>query len=135
MNTVEEVRRLRLNQLKQEHGSWVALNRLLGQPDRDSTLSQCANASSGSRTSKPKSMGSPLARRLESVCKKEEGWMDTDPVFDGANLWPFDIVPVARIMSLSPTQRGAVQGAMLEALERLQRAANPSDSGGKRSAA
>lgn len=119
MKVVEDVRRERLLQLKDEHKSWVALNKLLGMEPRDSTLSQIANAATGSKTLKPKAMGSPLARRLEAVCKKPAGWMDTDPAFDGAGMWPFDLIPHERIAELTSSQRGFVQSAIADALDRL----------------
>jgi hypothetical protein len=86
MRTIEEVRRLRLLQLRDEFGSWVQLNGLLKLKSgaRDSTLSQIASQSEGSKTKKPKAMGSALARQLESVCNKDLGWMDTDPAYDTA---------------------------------------------------
>lgn len=76
MNTIEEIRRLRLAELKKEFGSYVALNSRLGLTARDSTLSQCGNASSNSKSGKPRSMGSELARALERATGKEIGWMD-----------------------------------------------------------
>lgn len=79
MKTVEEVRRERLAMLVEEFGSLANLNERLGYVRRDSTLSQYLNSSKGSRTDKPKVMGSPVARRLEAACKKNAGWMDTDP--------------------------------------------------------
>lgn len=65
--------------LRDEFGTLAALNDLLGLGKRDSTLSQYLNQATGTKTSKPKVMGSPMARRLEKVCGKEIGWMDTDP--------------------------------------------------------
>jgi hypothetical protein len=127
MKIVEQVRRERLMQLRQEFKSWVKLNERLGQDARDSTLSQIANESTGSKTSKPKSMGSDLARRIEAVCGKELGWMDTDPDFDSAWKWPFDLVPYEQIAALTPSQNGYVQGEMLRALERLQAMASKRD--------
>lgn len=82
MKTVEEIRQARLKQLKEEFGTWVALNGLLGYTERDSTLSQYANASKSSKSDKPKGMGSDIARQLETVCNKPRGWMDNDPDLD-----------------------------------------------------
>lgn len=84
MKTVEEVRRQRLQMLRDEYGTLAALNEKLELGKRDSTLSQYLNQSTGTKTSKPKVMGSPMARRLEQVCGKEVGWMDTDPDLEEA---------------------------------------------------
>lgn len=101
MKTVEEVRRLRLLQLKQDYKTWVELGQMAGLGSRDSTLSQIANMSPGSRTGQPKTMGSDLARRLEASCGKPEGWMDTDPAFDDTT-WPFgDLVDLKKVSRLS----------------------------------
>ena len=85
MKTVEETRLARLLQLREEHGSLAKLNALLGLSARDSTLSQIVNGSAGSKSGKPKTMGSPMARRLEEACQKERGWMDLNPDFDDAS--------------------------------------------------
>lgn len=84
MKTVEEVRRERLQLLREEFGSLSALNAKLELSARDSTLSQYLNQSKGTKTGTPKVMGSPMARRLEQACGKEVGWMDTDPQLEAA---------------------------------------------------
>lgn len=88
MRTVEEVRRLRLRALVEEFGTYAELNQLLDRLPGDSTFSQIANQSPDSKSGKPKTMGSDQARRLEVVCGKPVGWMDTDPDFDEL-VWPF----------------------------------------------
>lgn len=135
MRTVEEIRRLRLLQLKEQFRSWSEINKLLEQDARDSTLSQCATQATGTRTMKPKSMGSALARRIEAVTGKPDGWMDNDPTFDGANLWPFELISASQVMGLNPVQRGVVEGAVLEALERLERSHRASELNRKQSQA
>ena len=82
VKTVDVVRRLRLKDLQVEFLSLVAINGRLGLSARDSNLSQIVAGSIGSKTGRPKTMGSDLARRLELVCDKPVGWMDTDPAFD-----------------------------------------------------
>lgn len=79
MKTVEEVRRERLAELKAEFGSFAAINAKIDRLPTDSTLSQISNASVGSKTGKPKTMGSDQARLLEEKLQKPRGWMDTDP--------------------------------------------------------
>lgn len=108
MRTVEEVRRARLAQLVEEYGSYVKLGEKLGLTERDSTLSQIANQSVNSRTTTPKTMGSTLARRIETACRKPVGWMDTDP-----NLWPFDQVDLGRVQALPQRDRDRLEGGLL----------------------
>ena len=82
MRTAEEVRRLRLEHIRQSFGTWTALNRALNLDARDSTFSQISSEKT------KKEMGSALARRLETLMGKPTGWMDTDPAFDDQP-WPF----------------------------------------------
>jgi len=79
MKTIEEIRRERLLELIDEVGSIAALNAALGLLPRDSTLSQIKNQSKESKTTKPRGMGSTMARKLEEALKKPRGWMDSDP--------------------------------------------------------
>lgn len=79
MKTVEEIRVARLRMLIQEHGSAAALNRVAGRNERDSTFSQILTGAPNSKTGKPKTMGSDLARDLEAATGKPRGWMDNDP--------------------------------------------------------
>ncbi|RIY41975.1 hypothetical protein [Neopusillimonas maritima] len=100
MKTVEEVRRIRLKMLINEVGGRAAdLNRVTGKIDRDSTYSQILNQSLGSKTKKPKQMGSPLARELEVARNKEIGWMDTDPDLSD-DAWPFPRIQKSKILAL-----------------------------------
>jgi hypothetical protein len=117
MRTVEEVRRLRLQELRDEcGGKWSPLNDRLGLTKTDSTLSQILNASTGSKTSKPKTMGSPLARRLEAAFGKELGWMDTDP---DCQAWPFgDRVDRRLVVELPEPLFSEAVGALNEVLRR-----------------
>lgn len=69
--------------LRKEFGTWTVLNEKLDLDARDSTLSQYLNKAKGTKSAKEKVMGSAMARRLEQVCGKEVGWMDTDPVLTG----------------------------------------------------
>ncbi|MGE8547919.1 MAG: hypothetical protein ACN6OC_10825 [Alcaligenes sp.] len=100
MKTVEEVRRIRLKMLINEVGGTAAdLNRATGKIDRDSTYSQILNQSLGSKTGKPKQMGSPMARALEEACNKETGWMDTDPDLSD-EAWPFRSITKSALLAL-----------------------------------
>lgn len=127
MRTVDEVRRLRLQELRDDAGSLAALNERLQLSRNDSTLSQYANLSPGSKTSKPKAMGSSMARRLEAAFNKETGWMDTDP---DCHAWPFgDRVDYSQIRGLPSDAIAEAVGALNEVLRRAgafekRRAAN-----------
>lgn len=122
MKTVEEIRRLRLLQLREEFGSYVKLGERLGMTPRDSTLSQYANGSSGSKTGQPKGMGSTLARRIEAACGKATGWMDSDPDVEQL-LWPFgDRVDIGAIASLPPDFLSEAVGALNDVLRRASAA-------------
>lgn len=79
MQTIDETRRQRLQQLLDEHGTLAALNEALGLARTDATLSQIRNKSAHSRTGTPRCMGDPLARRIEEKLNLPLGWMDTPP--------------------------------------------------------
>lgn len=79
MKPVEETRLERLKALICEYKSAAALNRAAGRNERDSTFSQLINGSLNSKTQKPKTMGSELARQLELSLGLPNGWMDTPP--------------------------------------------------------
>lgn len=114
MRIVEEVRRLRLELLKVEFGSYAEITAKMGRNRRDSTLTQIANGSANSKGGKPKTMGSPIARSLEAACNKPAGWMDTDP-----DLWPFALLDLERIRGLTKPERDNIEGAILILLEQL----------------
>jgi len=114
VKTVEEIRLERLRQLKDQFGTLVKLNEALGLGARDSTLSQILNASEGSKTKKPKVMGSPMARRLEEACKKPRGWMDNDP-----DAWPFEGIAQEEFERLTERQKGEIEKAIKDEMKAL----------------
>ncbi|MGF7466503.1 hypothetical protein [Alcaligenes phenolicus] len=119
MKTVEEVRRIRLKMLIKEVGGTAAdLNRATGKNDRDSTYSQILNQSLGSKTGKPKQMGSPLARALEEACGKPLGWMDTDPDLSN-DAWPFPAIPKSKLLTLERADMIRLESAMRVAAKNL----------------
>lgn len=112
MKTVEEVRRIRLKMLVHEAGGTLAdLNRITGKTHRDSTYSQILNQSAGSKTDKPKTMGSPLARSLEQHCRKPVGWMDTDPDLSD-EAWPFPRIKKSDLLMLERDQIVEIEAAI-----------------------
>lgn len=113
MKTVEEVRRLRLLELRARYGSFAAINKALNRTATDSTLSQITNQSDGSKTKKPKTMGSLQARAIELALELEVGWMDTDPELLGAApSWPFPGIEFSRFSRLEDAQKMEIQGAL-----------------------
>lgn len=104
MKTVEECRRLHLLELRKKR-SLAEINELLGLERRDSTLSQICNQAEGTKTKKPKTMGSPLARKIEEKLGLPTGLMDSDP-----DSWPFPHIERERFESLKEHQKIEIQG-------------------------
>lgn len=78
MQTVAETRLQRLALLVKRHGDSLAkLNVALDLDRTDATLSQIRTQAPHSKTGKPRSMGDPLARKIEEKLGLERGWMDT----------------------------------------------------------
>ena len=118
IRTIEEVRRLRLVALVKAEGSLVAINEKIGLTKRDSTLSQILNRALNSKTKTPKTMGSPMARKLETAYELETGLMDTDPALTAA--WPFPNIDPDRFDNLEDWQKLEVQGAARTKLIELE---------------
>lgn len=116
MKTVEETRVARLRMLISEVGSTAALNRLADRNERDSTLSQILNGAPGSKTNKPKTMGSDLARALELATGKPRGWMDNDPDLLERS-WPFPTVSPQRFYALPERWQGRAEERVLALVE------------------
>lgn len=119
MRVVEEVRRIRLQMLIDQRfgGSQARLREAIELSKTDSTISQLLNQATGSRTSKPKNMGSAMARKIEAKCGLEEGWMDTDPDL----AWPFGArVDAARLAALDAEWIAEAAGAVNEVLRRAE---------------
>lgn len=77
VQTIDEIRRERLEMLINAYGSIAALNEALGLTRTDSSLSQIRSKARHSKSGKPRAMGDPMARRLEEATGKPRGWMDT----------------------------------------------------------
>lgn len=115
MKVVEEVRLIHLKELIEDHKSIAALNRALERPTRDATLSQILNGSTHSQTTKPRHMGSILAREIEKNLKKPIGWMDADP-----DAWPFKNIERQRYELLQDFQKIEIQGHVRTLIERFE---------------
>jgi hypothetical protein len=74
-----DIRRMRLEELRDRYGSLTLLNRALGRNDRDYTLGQILKRSPDSKTGKPRQMGSVMARQIEVKLSLPKGWMDSPP--------------------------------------------------------
>lgn len=117
VNTIEETRRMRLDLLLKEHGSFAELNEKLGWPRTDSRLSRIKNQNARTdRDGKVFQMGSPMAREIEASLGLETGWMDT-PITWADSLGQED--PRAKVMLLMeamPPDQWATAVRLLDAL-------------------
>ncbi len=76
MQTIAEIRRARLEQLIEQHGSIANLNIALGWARTDPKLTQIRNANTRQGRDKPYQMGDAMAREIETTLQLERGWMD-----------------------------------------------------------
>lgn len=80
MNSIAEVRRLRLKQFVQQAGlSYAQMNSQLGRNRRDATLGQIVQAAPNTTSGRPRGMGDSQARLLEATFGLPVGWFDSDP--------------------------------------------------------
>jgi hypothetical protein len=100
VQTIDKTRRQRLEQLIAEYGSLANLNIAMGMDKTDSTFSQIRNQAVHSKTGKPRAMGDPLARRIETTLGKPDGWMDTPPGY--ADMGDQRISHVVKVMEAMP---------------------------------
>lgn len=78
MQTIEEVRRVRLVMLEREFGGQAALADKVGKSPAQ--ISQWKNASP-SATGRERAMSSDIAREIEIKTGKPRGWMDSPPTY------------------------------------------------------
>jgi hypothetical protein len=138
---IGDIRRLRLNQLREEQGlSFSEMNERLGRLRRDATLSQIANAAPNSGTGRVRQMGDDQARLIEEKFGLPIGWMDRDPDFDvmerqlqfmnqqrtGVTTpWPFPGISLSQVQQgLSAEDRAEIVGF----IKGLLRARSPDSS-------
>ena len=74
MQTIEVSRRQNLAALIAEAGSQAALSEQIGKAPAQ--ISQWLNASTNSKTGKPRVMSNAIAREIEKLAAKPDGWMD-----------------------------------------------------------
>lgn len=125
MKTVEEIRRTRLAMLVKEIGSLADLSEKVHKSRRDSTLSQIMNGAIGSKTEKPKTMGSELARRLEAAFNKEPGWMDNDPLLTGELPPGSEMEAETQILAIFRTLGPQAKKALLNSARTVREAIAP----------
>ena len=102
---MRRIRRLRLEEMLREAGGPKALAERSGVTDTH--LTACVKGRRG--------IGDEMAHSLEVGMGKTFGWMDTDP--EGA--WPFVEVGRELFDRLGERQKGMVEAAMRDAIERL----------------
>jgi hypothetical protein len=95
------------------------MNKALERTTTDSTLSQIANQATGSKTNKPKMMGSPQARAIEDALHLERGWMDNDPDASRGQ-WPFAQVSPEQFAQLDPATRDNLEAMVIGAILKQQ---------------
>ncbi|MFG0677715.1 LexA family protein [Delftia sp. WSY_7] len=109
MQPVEATRRVKLSLLIKEAGSQAALSEKIGKAPAQ--ISQWLNASTNSKTGKPRVMSNAIAREIEQKTGKPTGWMDqpaersTDP--RGAPNVEIAMPEVRRVPLISHIQAGA----------------------------
>lgn len=74
MKTIAEIRLENLKSLVRENGSQDKVAELAG--SSAVYLSQLLNSAKDTKTGKPRQIGDDMARKLESGCAKEVGWLD-----------------------------------------------------------
>lgn len=67
MQTAQETRKQRLLLLKKKHGTWAALNKLIGWESTNARLSQIGAGSIRSGRNTPYVMGDDMAREIEAA--------------------------------------------------------------------
>ncbi|MCK9550282.1 MAG: hypothetical protein M0R29_05960 [Aquamicrobium sp.] len=135
METIEEIRRKRLHLLKSELGSVAALAACIERSS--SQVSQWLNASSDSKTGKPRTINSDSARYIEKKVGKASGWMDQPfPVSDvtpsayskaipmavesnvaSFTAWPFTRIDADRFFALPKEERDVIEGMVIHAIQ------------------
>lgn len=148
---IADIRRERLLLLVEHFRGYAGLNAALGRLSRDATLNQIAVQSPDSKTGRPRSMGTRLARKIEEHLGLPNGWMDSDPEHNPAPVrasigrhavapipiaaarrrrdrarWPF-AAPWDRYLALDPEQREALDRIVTATIDGF----SPGSSGNK----
>ena len=118
MNTIEEVRRLRLQLLVKKHGSMANLCQSLGYARNETaTLTRILNANiRHDRDGKPYNMGSPMARHIEEKLSLGLGWMDTPPSYSEMLGDDDPRTKVMQLMEAMPPDQWTTAVRLLDAL-------------------
>lgn len=117
VKTISEIRHENLLTLIDEAGSAEALADAAGASAV--YLSQVKNKAPDSKTGKPRQIGDPMARRLESACNKPAGWMDN------VHSWPAQVQTVMAVMEhMTPWQLDQTVKIVAALSEPIPKAAN-----------
>ena len=116
MQTAHETRKDRLLLLKKKHGTWSAINRLLGWEATNARLSQIGAGSIRSGRDTPYVMGDEMAREIETSLGLETGWMDTPLTWAEMHGEEDPRAKVLQLMEAMPEDQWATAVRLLDAL-------------------
>lgn len=113
METNDERRKRRLQALCDDNGGvkLVAAKARLGWEGLDQILKGALLPMKADGRRERRSLGNPAARAIEAAYDLGIGWLD----------WPFAAVDLKRYWALSELDKGVVQAAMMDAIERVER--------------
>lgn len=116
MQTAYQTRKTRLLLLKSKHGTWAAINKLLGWESTNARLSQIGAGSIRSGRNTPYVMGDEMAREIETSLGLETGWMDTPLTYAELHGQEDPRAKVLQLMEAMPTDQWATAVRLLDAL-------------------
>lgn len=139
VKTIEEIRRDWVEVLIARFGSIAALNEAIGRARTDATFSQIRNQSPDSKTGRPRTMGSDLARDTEAALNYPPGTLDNQPLMvrlESADAATRALVDIALTQQeeplpegLSPSVRAMVEMARAAIREEIKKKNADSGSG------
>lgn len=124
MQPAQETRKQRLLQLKKKHGTWAALNKLIGWESTNARLSQIGAGSIRSGRNTPYVMGDDMAREIEKALGLPNGWMDTPLTYADMHGEDDPRTKVMQLMEALPADQWATAVRLLDALAQPATQAN-----------
>lgn len=124
MQTAQETRKQRLLQLKKKHGTWAALNKLVGWESTNARLSQIGAGSIRSGRNTPYVMGDDMAREIEKALGLPCGWMDTPLTYADMHGEDDPRTKAMQLMESMPPDQWATAVRLLDALAQPATQAN-----------
>lgn len=122
MQTAQETRKQRLLLLKKKHGTWAALNKLIGWESTNARLSQIGAGSIRSGRNTPYVMGDDMAREIEHALDLPNGWMDTPLTYSELHGEDDPRTKAMQLMETMPPDQWATAVRLLDALAQPARA-------------